>query len=250
MNMNSGFEKIRAGKSFYVALAVCLAALAISAGGIYFTSERKKAAQPETTEGISVTIAEYTSGEQRADAKKNDVKDERETTAPATTLTVTIPPATAAAAPTAQAPTTSGEPDYVMPMGTELAKDYSDKAPVYCETMNDWRIHPGIDFAGKEGEQVVSIANGKVKKIYSDEKWGTVAEIDYGVSLTARYCGLEQGTTVKTGDVVGAGEVIGSLGTIPCESLEGAHLHFETIVDGEYKDPLMILGKSESTFAE
>ncbi|MCQ2461916.1 MAG: M23 family metallopeptidase [Clostridia bacterium] len=253
MSSNSQFEKIKAGRGFYIAVAVCALALVMSAGGLYYTAEKKKAAENQTGV-ISVPLAEYTSDEQRADANKNDVKDERTTAATTTenttVTTATTAPTTAAAATAEAQPQTQKSADYVMPFGTELMKDYSDKAPVYSKTMNDWRIHPGIDFAGKEGDEVLSISNGKVKKIYSDEKWGTVAEISYGVSLTVRYCGLEQGTTVKTGDVVGTGEVIGSLGNIPCETLDGAHLHLETLVDGEYKDPLEVLGKAESTFAE
>jgi murein DD-endopeptidase MepM/ murein hydrolase activator NlpD len=44
---------------------------------------------------------------------------------------------------------------------------------------------------------------------------------------------------VKAGDTVEKGQVIGNLGkTVSIEASDGAHLHFEVIVDGQQINPL------------
>jgi murein DD-endopeptidase MepM/ murein hydrolase activator NlpD len=108
-------------------------------------------------------------------------------------------------------------------------------------TTGDWRIHKGIDFIAKRGDEVRSIGNGKVVRVVSDPAWGYCIDVDYG-EFTARYCGMEQGTTVIIDDVVSKGDTIGKVGFIPCESKQESHLHFEIVRGGANVDPKEILG--------
>ena len=48
---------------------------------------------------------------------------------------------------------------------------------------------------------------------------------------------------VKPGHYVKAGETIGSLTIIPCELLDGAHLHLELLSGDSYLDPLSIIDR-------
>ena len=133
---------------------------------------------------------------------------------------------------------------YVLPMGTQIHKDYSPETPTYNATMGDWRTHNGIDFKGAEGDQVKAIANGKVINVYEDVLLGTVVEIDHGNELTAKYSGLNADTIeVKKGASVKGGTLIGYLGVVPCEKTDISHLHFEAIYKGKNVDPLEIMGK-------
>ncbi len=133
---------------------------------------------------------------------------------------------------------------YTLPIGTDISKDYSPKTPIYNATMGNWRTHTGIDFSGTDGAQVKAISNGKVTRVYEDTLYGTVVEIDHGNEVIAKYCGLNaEALEIKTGDTVKNGELIGYLGTVPCEKAESSHLHFEIIYKGANVDPLELMGK-------
>lgn len=133
---------------------------------------------------------------------------------------------------------------YVLPMGTDIHKDYSPETPSYNATMGDWRTHNGIDFKGAEGDQVKAIAYGTVKSIYEDILLGTVVEIDHGNGVTAKYCGLNKDTLeIKKGRHVKGGELLGYLGVVPCEKTDVSHLHFEIYYNEKNVDPLELMGK-------
>ena len=167
-------------------------------------------------------------------------KDTRTTTATTTSTTTTI-----------ATTTTNVEEDapylYLLPLTNTVQKTYSAEAPIYCETMKDWRLHLGADFAGEEGQQVKAVAKGTITSIVNDPLWGGVIEIDHGVGVVTRYCGVKP--TARVGDTVTAGEAIGDLQTIPCECVQSAHLHLEMWVDGVPIDPVSAIAR-EVRYAE
>ena len=132
---------------------------------------------------------------------------------------------------------------YEYPLGEAVVKGYSEN-PVKNETMGDYRAHAGVDFKGSEGDSVHAINAGMVMNIYYDSLYGGTVEIDHGGQLVARYCGLDT-ISVKMGDALEIGEVIGTLGSIPAESADGAHLHLETRLDGTPVNPLEVMSKTE-----
>ncbi len=133
---------------------------------------------------------------------------------------------------------------YTLPAGTQISKEYLPKTPVYNATTDDWRTHPAIDFNVADGSQIKAISTGTVLRIYDDVLLGTVAELDHGNGVIARYCGLNKDTIeIKEGSSITQGQVIGYLGTVPFEKSEISHLHFEIKHNGEYVDPLELMGK-------
>lgn len=140
--------------------------------------------------------------------------------------------------------TSTGEPEkakYLLPMGSFITKDYSGDAVVYSNTMQDWRVHTGVDFGDNRGQSVLSIADGTVTDVREDVLWGVVLTIDHGDGIVARYCGLEKGSTPEVDTQVEQGVVIGRLGEIPVESKDGPHLHLEIRRNGERVDPWKLL---------
>jgi len=133
--------------------------------------------------------------------------------------------------------------DYHYPLTDSVVKGYSEN-PVKNETMGDYRAHAAVDFTGAEGDSVECINAGIVMNIYYDDMLGGVVEIDHGGSLVARYCGLDT-ISVKMGEALELGDVIGTLGKIPVESAEDFHLHLETKLDGKSVNPLAVMGKEE-----
>ena len=129
---------------------------------------------------------------------------------------------------------------YLLPLTNTVQKPFSGDGPLYCETMRDWRLHLGVDFAGEEGQQVNSVTRGEVISVKTDPLWGGVIEINHGVGIITRYCGVK--AIVRVGDKVDVGEHIGDLQTIPCECAQSAHLHLEMFVDGTPIDSVSAIG--------
>ncbi len=143
--------------------------------------------------------------------------------------------------------TTKAAPtSYVLPLGTDMGKDFSRGVPVYNDVMADWRTHDGIDFNGAYGDGVKAIADGYIRDIYTDEIMGPTVVIDHGGEVIATYCGVEASEDLKKGMHVDKCDKIGILSTIPSESdADFPHLHLEISIDGEICDPLEVMGLYE-----
>lgn len=132
---------------------------------------------------------------------------------------------------------------YKYPLTEAVAKGYSEEL-TYDKTMDDYRAHTAVDFKGEEDDKVVAINDGIVTNVYTDDMYGIVVEVDHGGKLVARYCGLKS-ASVKKGTYLNIGNAIGVLGTVPCETGDGVHLHFETFLDGKKVNPLDAMSKTE-----
>lgn len=134
-----------------------------------------------------------------------------------------------------------GKYDY--PVSETVIKGYSEEL-TFDETMGDYRAHAAVDFAGSEGDEVKAINAGIVINTYNDSMLGQVAEIDHGGKLIVRYAGLKS-ISVKMGTRVDRGDKIGTLGSVPGESMQDTHLHLEARIDGKLVNPLDVMGKTE-----
>ncbi len=96
-------------------------------------------------------------------------------------------------------------------------------------------MHKGLDFAGKEGSDVIATGAGLV--VWSGPRYGygQLIEIDHGDGLTTRY-GHNKTIKVRVGDVVTKGDVIGEMGRTGRAT--GAHVHYEVLRNGKQLDPL------------
>jgi murein DD-endopeptidase MepM/ murein hydrolase activator NlpD len=96
-------------------------------------------------------------------------------------------------------------------------------------------MHKGIDFAGKEGEDVIATGAGVVTWSGSRYGYGNLVEIDHGNGLRTRY-GHNATLTVAVGDVVTKGQGIALVGNTGRST--GAHVHYEVLKNGQQVDPL------------
>lgn len=236
MKKKNILEKLSSGKGFYITAAVSFILIIAAIGFVYSSSVK-------LIEDLSVPTTNAEEITQQVRKNKDDIADPRITTTSPTTkerLTTTT------TEPTTEEPTEADEvfssTSFVFPTGEKVCKQFS-MTPVYDETMEDWRIHKGVDFSAEKGSEVIAVGDGKVVKVISDPSWGYCVEIDHGAFI-ARYCSLEQGTCVGIDDIVSMGDAIGKLNNIPCESAQESHLHFEIIKDGIYIDPLTQLGEN------
>jgi murein DD-endopeptidase MepM/ murein hydrolase activator NlpD len=233
---DSKIKKFFTGKGFYVALAVCLVAVGGVAVATFVSTmpglhnDGGSGNPPLTTTSASDKAAENV---------VTDVPDDR--TTPTTREKTTHAPTT-----TTQADIQTGTSDvelFILPLTNEVSKDFSNDSPVYSETMNDWRIHSGADFKGTAGQEVKALADGTILAVEEDPIWGHVISIDHGFGIQSRYCGVTAVTSLKKGDAVKVNDVIGTLSDIPCESLDGSHLHLEITADGKLINPVDAIGQ-------
>ncbi|WP_412971381.1 M23 family metallopeptidase [Glaciecola sp. MF2-115] len=96
-------------------------------------------------------------------------------------------------------------------------------------------MHKGIDFAGKEGEEVIATGAGVVTWSGDRYGYGKLVEIDHGNGLRTRY-GHNAELTVTVGDVVTKGQSIALVGNTGRST--GAHVHYEVLKSGQQVDPL------------
>lgn len=236
------FSSVYSGKGFYITAAVCLCLIAAAIGAIYKASSDliSEIAYDTNTSVSFATEQAKANKEDEADPRFTQTTTEKETTAPGTTAAPTTTKAqTTTSVPATEKETTKtdyGNKSYILPCEDEILKDYSP-TPAYDETMDDWRVHKAIDFVCEKGSPVYSVGNGIVSKVYSDTSYGYCIEIDFG-DFIGRYCGMEQGTTVKLDTVMKQGDTVGKTGDLPCESGQEPHFHFEVLKDGKNVDPI------------
>lgn len=95
-------------------------------------------------------------------------------------------------------------------------------------------LHKGIDFAGKDGSDVIATAAGVVTWAGTRFGYGELVEIDHGNGLRTRY-GHNKALMVQVGDVVAKGENIAVMGSTGRST--GPHVHYEVLRDGKQIDP-------------
>lgn len=123
-----------------------------------------------------------------------------------------------------------------------VLREYNEDS-VYFKTLNTWKPHPCVDFAGNLGDDVCSMCSGTVKRVFEDKLYGNSVEIAVNNALCV-YNGLDK-ISVKEGDAVEAGTKIGVIGTVPCEATDENHIQVAIKVDGKFCDPLSLIGNNE-----
>lgn len=98
--------------------------------------------------------------------------------------------------------------------------------------------HSGIDLAAARGTPVLATLPGTVTVIVSPTGYGLHVVIDHGGGLSSLYGHLDT-VVVASGDLVAAGQVIGTVGSTG--NATGPHLHFEIRRDGIAEDPRLDL---------
>ena len=129
-------------------------------------------------------------------------------------------------------------PQVVSPLSGETVTVFSMTELLYDETMADWRTHSGIDIKAEEGDAVKTAADGVVKEVRYDDLMGVTVVITHEDGYETQYSCLQQEPPVEQGKTVKAGDIIGLVGsTASAEADVGPHLHFSVSKDGKVIDP-------------
>ena len=113
---------------------------------------------------------------------------------------------------------------------------------MYSETLKEWITHTAIDIKADKTSVIKASAEGIVKSIVNDPRYGLTVVIEHDDGYETVYANLLTAEFVVVGEEVTQGQTIGTVGnTASFESSMECHLHFELIKDGEYLDPAIYL---------
>ena len=202
------------GRGYYIALALCLAAV----GTIGYFALRER----------PVTV------KQQEPAPTLDIQ-------PAPTQPVVKPAPVVIPEPEPQPEINEPAellPQVVSPLDGTTVTVFSMTELMYDETMADWRTHDGVDIKAEEGDAVKTAADGTVKMVRYDDLMGVTVVIAHADGYETQYSSLQQEPPVEQGKTVKAGDIIGRVGsTAAAEGDVGPHLHFSVSKDGKVVNP-------------
>lgn len=119
---------------------------------------------------------------------------------------------------------------------TRISSPYGIRIHPVLKTV---RMHTGIDYAAPQGTKVLAPSDGVVRFRGWKGGYGNAVILAHGNGLETLYghlsafiSGVEEGTSVQAGDVIG---LVGSTGRST-----GPHLHYEVRIDGQHVNPATI----------
>ncbi len=126
--------------------------------------------------------------------------------------------------------------DQVYPTGRPIKKGWISS---YFGMRNDpftgkREHHKGVDFAGKEGSDVIAVADGVVTWSGDRYGYGNMVEITHGNGYVTRY-GHNKSILVKVGDKVSKGDALAKMGSTGRST--GPHVHYEVLKNGHPVNP-------------
>lgn len=94
--------------------------------------------------------------------------------------------------------------------------------------------HAGVDFAGKEGSDIMASASGVVTWAGERYGYGNLVEVSHGSGYSTRYAHCKE-VVVEVGAIVEKGQVIAKMGSTGRST--GPHVHYEVIKNNRTLDP-------------
>ena len=211
MNQNENERKLEMNRTLAIALsllvvvAVCITAIAVG------TAKKEKPPAQASTSTSRTSQSTSTSSTSRTEEKPN--------------TSVVVEKVTFVA------PMTAGN----------VIKEWSADIPVFSATMEDYRLHLGIDVAASAGAPVYAVADGTVESVNFHPMMGQTVVIVHADGYKSVYQNMQTATPsgITAGAAVKAGDKIGAVGdTALIEISEEPHLHFELYKDGVCENPL------------
>ena len=201
------------GRGYYIALALCAAAIGIMSY-VYYAGQSEPAVQTANAPANIVdTVTPATVGTEPGTAPSSDATEP-----------------------------TAGKLATQAPVKGEVLSGYAMEVLSYNQTTRDWRVHNGVDFAAAAGTPVTAAAAGQVYTVYEDAQMGMTVVIRHEGGYTPRYSSLSADVAVSAGQDVAMGQTIGTVGTTALmENALGDHVHFTVLKNDAPVDPMEFL---------
>ena len=214
-------------QGFYVVLFICL--LIVGTAVALTLIPRETAETPSAENDNSQPVVMETQ-------QKNDETLKIKNT-PLPTATPMLSP-TPSPTPTPKSGGSGGGKKGAAPVKGDVIWTFAADQLLYSRTLDQWTTHAGIDLAAEIGTDVKATLAGTVEKVYEDDALGQVVTIAHTNGRTSLYANLDAAVSVKEGQKVNAGDVVGKVGaTAVSECGDLPHLHFGFFVDGQSVDP-------------
>lgn len=225
--MENKWKSILGGAGFYVTMAVCLLVVGVSGYFLLFDGGEDTVELPPQTEEAAAPALIPQEPEEPPVVEAIAPEPVKEPTPSMPEVQVDDTPVVA------EAPRL-----IVSPLKGEVLTAFSVDELVYNETLADWRTHDGVDISAALGTTVLAACSGTVTGVTDDALMGTTVTIDHDGGYRTTYANLQAKPSVKEGESVSAGQIIGAVGTTAAaESAQGPHLHFSVTKDGDVVDP-------------
>ncbi len=116
----------------------------------------------------------------------------------------------------------------------EGEKSEQEKSLIYYE--NTYMQNSGVDYISNSAFDIVSILDGEVISFEEDDTLGNIVQIKHENDLISIYQGIDE-VSVKKGDKINQGQILGTSGTSKINPEYTSALHFEIYYKGEIMDP-------------
>lgn len=132
--------------------------------------------------------------------------------------------------------------EFSWPVKGDILKAFSIDNLLYSSTLQEWTVHNGIDIKADKTTVVTAAAEGTVKSIKNDPRYGLTVIIEHEGGFRTVYSNLLTSEFVVEGEKVKVGQTIGTVGnSANFEVADDSHLHFEILKDNSYVDPMIYL---------
>ena len=132
-------------------------------------------------------------------------------------------------------------PTFSAPLTGRIFRAHDLTVPVYSVTLDEYRVHNGVDILSEAGSDVKAMASGIVTEITDHPLLGHSVAVLHAGNLVSVYRNLmpEEIDGLTVGASVNAGQVIGHVGdSALVECCDEPHLHLEMTLSGVSVDPL------------
>ena len=201
-----------------------------------FTNTNKNTLEVDITN--EVTESASSSIGKTVEESENEIKEKTNNTKIETNTNKTTQTSTATKVNAKPANKKEKDPTFQSPIDGELLKEYAKDSLVYSETLKEWTTHLGVDIKAERATVVKAAADGKVKYIKNDPRYGLTIIIEHSNGFETRYANLLTTEFVSEGEEVKAGQTIGTVGDSAIyEIVDESHLHFEILKNSESVNP-------------
>ncbi len=226
-NKPSFWQKLkntRANRAAVITLIVLIAALTVT---VIVTVANNRAKVDDLPTDQNPPVSEPTPDTNETPSDTEEPEDEPEDEQPSTN--------------TGSTDVSDKLPSFILPVSGALSKKHDPELQVYSTTMNDFRVHVGVDIVTDEAAPVYAAADGKISRIWEDTRMGYCIAIEHSGDAMTIYKNLAETLPegIKEGATVRSGQLIASVGeSAMVEIAEEPHLHFEMTVGELLVDPL------------
>lgn len=130
---------------------------------------------------------------------------------------------------------------FIKPVEGDIGMIFSDDKLVYSKTLEEWLTHKAIDILGNVGTDVKVSADGVVKDMYDDTRYGYTIVIEHEDGYITKYSGVNKNSSLTIGTKLKQGEIFTQISeNCGFEIGEGSHLHYEVLKDDKNIKPEFI----------